>query len=106
MRFTCQSLESYDIGLQLDPANAQCLEGKQRTVTQINACFSSGKSDPERSKRAMEDPEIQTLLGDPIVQNVLRELKENPANGQKALQDPAIAAKISTLIAAGVLSMG
>ena len=54
----------------------------------------------------MEDPEIQALLSDPIVNNVLRMMKENPSEGQKAMRDPGISAKISTLIAAGVLGMG
>lgn len=102
-----RALESYDAGLSIDATNNQCVEGKFRTQNQINECLRSGKSDPERAKRAMEDPEIQALLKDPEVNTVLNEMQNGRnAEANKAMQNPSIAAKISTLVAAGVLGMG
>lgn len=102
-----RALESYDAGLSIDATNNQCTEGKFRTQTQINECLRSGKSDPERAKRAMEDPEIQALIEDPEVKFVLNEMQNGRSDeANKAMQKPTIAAKISTLVAAGVLGMG
>ena len=53
----------------------------------------------------MADPEIQNILQDPSVRQVLQDLQENPAHGQRAMQDPVIRAKIEKLIAAGVLQV-
>ena len=102
-----RALESYDAGLMLDANNANCTEGKVRTANAINACLTSGKSDPERAARAMEDPEIQALMNDAEVTSVLNAMKAGDnAETQKAMRVPSIAAKISTLVAAGVLGMG
>lgn len=55
----------------------------------------------------MADPEIQSILSDPVVRQVLQDLStEDPiaqAAGQKAMRDPNMGAKIQKLIAAGVL---
>lgn len=37
---------------------------------------------------AMADPEIQRILMDPAVNQVLKEMSENPQAAQKALDDP------------------
>ena len=54
---------------------------------------------------AMADPEIQNIMRDPSVMQVLRDMQENPAAGQAAMRDPTINAKISKLVAAGVLKV-
>ena len=57
----------------------------------------------ERAAHGMADPEIQAILSDPVIQQVLRDVQENPREGQKAMRDPGVAAKIEKLINAGVL---
>ena len=37
---------------------------------------------------AMRDPEIQQILQDPVINNVLKNLQENPSAAQDALKDP------------------
>lgn len=51
----------------------------------------------------MNDPEIQTLIKDPRVQQVLKDFNENPKEAMKAMSDPFINTAINKLIAAGVL---
>eukprot|EP00960_Hanusia_phi_P077617 768717-Hanusia_phi.AAC.8 len=53
-----------------------------------------------------QDPEIQRILQDPVINNVLRNLQENPAAAQDALKDPVVAERIQKLAAAGILSFG
>ena len=51
----------------------------------------------------MADPEIQSILQDPIIQQILRDFSENPNAAQEALRNPGVRQKIEKLIAAGVI---
>ena len=62
--------------------------------------------DPEQQRRSMEDPEIKNILGDPNMQQVLNQINSNPENAAKIMSDPAIAERINTLIAAGMIRLG
>ena len=88
-------MEAYEKGIELDPDNAECKAGIQKTMTliQTSAHASSG-NDQERFAHAMADPEIQNIMRDPSVTQVLRDMQENPAAGQAAMRDPTINAKI------------
>ena len=99
-------MESYKKGLELEPNNHLCVQGLQKTMLRIREASASGEADMERAAHGMADPEIQAILGDPIIQQVLTDLQENPVAGRKALSDPGVAAKIEKLIAAGVLRTG
>ncbi len=62
--------------------------------------------DEERSRRAMEDPEIQAIMRDPMVNAALEDLQRDQASARRVMNDPAMAPKIEKLIAAGVLRVG
>ncbi|KAF7001033.1 hypothetical protein CFC21_016782 [Triticum aestivum] len=61
----------------------RCLitRGVQRCIQQINKA-NRGKLTPEELKerqgKAMQDPEIQNILTDPVMQQVLIDFQENP----------------------------
>ncbi len=99
-----KALDSYKMGLQLEPENALCKQGLQKTMNQISAANAQGP-DSERSAHAMADPEIQAILMDPMVRQVLSDAQENPQSAQRAMNDPGMRAKIDKLIAAGVLQV-
>ncbi len=73
-------------------------------------CFSQVLSrvneggDAEQRKRAMQDPEIQAILQDPVMMSMLREMQENPSTMQKYMKDPKIRSNIEKLVAAGIVS--
>lgn len=96
-----KALAEYDKGLKIDPANEECLEGKQKTQQAIY----QSPPDEERAKRAMDDPEIRAILSDPRIQQVLKEVKENPTAAVGAMSDPFIAQSLQKLIAAGILGV-
>lgn len=54
----------------------------------------------------MQDPEIQNILRDPMVNQALQDLQRSPEAAQNVLRDPTMAAKINKLIAAGILRFG
>uniref|UniRef100_A0A7S1G9V5 Hsp70-Hsp90 organising protein n=1 Tax=Bicosoecida sp. CB-2014 TaxID=1486930 RepID=A0A7S1G9V5_9STRA len=99
-----RAMETYKQGLALAPDDPECREGLQRVVMKINA--SAGEEvDKERASRAMSDPEIQRIMGDPMVQQALRDMQTSPEYATKAMMDPEMGPKIQKLIAAGVLQV-
>lgn len=52
----------------------------------------------------MEDPEVQQIMGDPVMQTILKQMQEDPNASRDHLKNPIIAAKIKTLINAGIIS--
>eukprot|EP00595_Chromulina_sp_UTEXLB2642_P000360 CAMPEP_0196761234 /NCGR_PEP_ID=MMETSP1095-20130614/397_1 /TAXON_ID=96789 ORGANISM="Chromulina nebulosa, Strain UTEXLB2642" /NCGR_SAMPLE_ID=MMETSP1095 /ASSEMBLY_ACC=CAM_ASM_000446 /LENGTH=561 /DNA_ID=CAMNT_0042110499 /DNA_START=16 /DNA_END=1701 /DNA_ORIENTATION=- len=97
-----KALDSYRAGLQIEPDNSLCKQGLQKTLEKINT---SQGPDSERTAHAMADPEIQSILNDPVIRNILSDMQENPNSAQKAMADPIIRAKIEKLIASGVLQV-
>jgi stress-induced-phosphoprotein 1 len=97
--------ESYEKGLALDPENPACKEGLRKCIVQISygRANMTEEEKKKQAEHAMADPEIQSILTDPIIQQVLRDLQENPAAGQKALSDPVVRNKLNKLIAAGII---
>lgn len=107
MKENHKALESYKKGLALDPSNAACREGLQKVTSMINY-GSANMTDEERKERAahaMADPEIQSILQDPVINQVLRDFQENPTAANKAMMDPNVRPKIEKLIASGILQM-
>mmetsp|Transcript_22159 Transcript_22159/g.61665 ORF Transcript_22159/g.61665 Transcript_22159/m.61665 type:complete len:566 (+) Transcript_22159:632-2329(+) len=102
-----KAMESYKKGLEIDSDNAACKEGLQKVTVQINYGRSqmTEEQKKEQAAHAMADPEIQSILQDPVVQQTLRDFGENPASAQQAMNDPSMRGKIEKLIAAGVVEM-
>jgi len=97
-----KALKTYEEGLEHDPSNTEITEAVTKTVQAIN---SHENLDPETVKRNVEkDPELQRILGDPLMQQVLKELQTNPQSINGYLRDDKIRANIEKLIAAGVIS--
>eukprot|EP00475_Leptophrys_vorax_P001296 TRINITY_DN106_c0_g1_i1.p1 TRINITY_DN106_c0_g1~~TRINITY_DN106_c0_g1_i1.p1 ORF type:complete len:578 (+),score=215.85 TRINITY_DN106_c0_g1_i1:41-1735(+) len=100
-----KAIETYKAGLAIDPNSDELKEGLDETRRAIAVGNMSGEADPERQKRAMEDPEVQAILRDPSMQAALQQMQTNPAAAQKLLADPDIRSKFETLVAAGVLQV-
>jgi len=100
------ALKTFESGLALDPKCTDLLEAKNLTIQKINQENASGKVDPDRAKEAMKDPEIQAILRDPMINEVLRKMQEDPASAQSALADPTVRGRIEKLIQAGILQVG
>ncbi|KAG6475876.1 hsp70-Hsp90 organizing protein-like [Zingiber officinale] len=103
-----KALETYQEGLKLDSSNQELLDGVRRCVQQINKT-NRGEISPEelqeRQAKAMQDPEIQNILTDPVMRQVLIDLQENPKAAQDHLKNPQVMQKIQKLMAAGVVQM-
>jgi stress-induced-phosphoprotein 1 len=56
-----KSIESFKMGLQLEPDNSTCKQGLAKTLAKINEA-SSDEMDAERVAHARADPDIQVLF--------------------------------------------
>jgi stress-induced-phosphoprotein 1 len=101
-----KALATYEQGLARDPDSAELRDGAARCVDAIGRLAAGDASEEELAERrakAMEDPEVQGILRDPVMQNVLQDLQTDPRAAQHHLAHPDIRAKISKLVAAGVI---
>lgn len=69
------------------------------------AASGAEESQEEILKRAAQDPEVQRILGDPVMQQILRQMQEDPKAAQEHLKNPQIAANVRKLMNAGVIRM-
>ena len=95
-----KAIATFREALALEPSNADSLDGMRLTQGKINEGSRGGANDEERSRRAMEDPEIQLLLRDPMVNAALEDLQKDQASAAKVFRDPVMKAKIEKLIGA------
>jgi len=105
MKENHKALESYKAGLAIDSTNAACKEGLRKVTAMINYgnATMTEEEKQERARHGMADPEIQSILQDPVIQQILRDFNENPQAANQAMSDPTIRAKIEKLIASGVV---
>jgi stress-induced-phosphoprotein 1 len=90
-------------------------DGKHRAEfqAQIAKCFQAmskaagggdaSGTDEERAARAMANPEVQEILADPAMRVILKQMEADPRAAAEHLKNPAVAAKIRTLITAGII---
>jgi stress-induced-phosphoprotein 1 len=99
-----KAMDSYRRGLQIEPDNALCTEGLRKTAVKVNVTGSE-EEQKERAAHAMADPEIQSILSDPMMRQILQDMQENPSHAQRAMKDPVVMAKLEKLIASGILQI-
>ncbi|XP_078448093.1 hsp70-Hsp90 organizing protein 2-like [Wolffia australiana] len=103
-----KALETYQEGLKHDANNTELIDGVRRCVEQINKTNRgeiSADELKERQAKAMQDPEIQTILSDPIMRQVLTDFQENPRAAQEHLKNQHVMQKIQKLVSAGIVQM-
>ncbi|GFS31550.1 stress-inducible protein [Actinidia rufa] len=80
-----------------EPPNQELLDGVRRHVEQINKA-SCGDLSPEKLKerevKAIQDPEIQSILMDPVMSQVLIDFDENPKAALEHARNPVVMNKI------------
>lgn len=62
-----------------------------------------GETSEQTMERVSRDPEIVSILQDPVMQGILGQARENPAALQDHMRNPEVSKKINMLIAAGVI---
>lgn len=99
MQQQAKALTAYQKAVELDPLNSEALEG-------YRSCAISFSSNPEEvRKRAMADPEVQSILRDPAMRLILEQMQSDPRALQDHLKNPDIAAKLQKLLESGLIAI-
>ena len=97
-----RALECVERAQKIYPDDQELKNIYQKTYMAINC--SSSQDDEERVKRAYADPEIQALLTDPRIQQLFKDLQENPQSANEAImKDEWIAGAFKKLVASGII---
>ncbi|KAJ0482851.1 putative Heat shock chaperonin-binding, tetratricopeptide repeat-containing domain, STI1 [Helianthus annuus] len=100
-----KALETYQEGLKHDPQNPELLEAAFNRLNRASRGDLTPDELKERQAKAMQDPEIQNILTDPVMAQVLKDLQENPKAAQDHMKNPSVMNKIQKLISAGIVQM-
>lgn len=102
----CEDAKTKDVEkkhhAELDQQIYKCYQALNETTT-------GPATEAEREealKRAATDPEVQRIMNDPVMQQILQQMQQNPAAIQEHMRNPVIAANIRKLIASGIIRMG
>jgi stress-induced-phosphoprotein 1 len=101
-----KALETYQLGLSKDPTNEELKDGLRRTMIEIQKGQTGQVDEAEmkqRQERAMQDPEIQNILSDPVMRQVLNDMSTDPKAAAEHQKNPMVMAKIQKLINAGIV---
>lgn len=66
-----RALSAYQKALEIDPANAEALEG-------YRACMVNGNNPEDAIQQAMANPELQNILKDPAMMVILQQMSNDP----------------------------
>jgi tetratricopeptide (TPR) repeat protein len=90
---------AYAKALELDPTCGEAIDGYRQ-------CAMENSLNPEEARaRAMEDPEVQRILGDPAMRMILEQMQTDPKAVQDHLKNPEIKAKLQKLIESGLIQV-
>jgi stress-induced-phosphoprotein 1 len=94
-----KAMSAYAKALELDPTCSEAIDGYRQ-------CAHDASMNPEEARaRAMEDPEVQRILGDPAMRMILEQMQTDPKAVQDHLKNPEIKAKIQRLIESGLIQV-
>jgi len=98
----CEEATQHDEGGK----SAREIEEQQRKALEAQYEGRAGETEEETSARIQRDPEIMSILSDPVMQSILQQAKGDPAALQDHMKNPGVRGKIQKLVAAGVIRMG
>jgi len=104
-----KAIEAYKKAQEYTPDDADLKNGIQHSTYLLT----KAQSDPEereiRRKRAMQDPEIQKIFSNPIMERLLQNLSKggDQATAMKMMaDDPSLKESFEKLVASGAVAMG
>jgi len=77
----------------------------QKAYFAMNQGNQTGNLSEEDRKRAISSPEVQEILGDPVMQTILKQMQEDPSAIKEHMRNPGIAKKMQILVNAGIVQM-
>jgi stress-induced-phosphoprotein 1 len=87
-------------------ANAREIEQQQQKAYQAMYSARENENEEQTRERLMRDPEIMSIMNDPVMQSILQQAQSDPAALNEHMRNPGVRAKIQKLVAAGVIRVG
>ncbi|ODM18203.1 hypothetical protein SI65_06074 [Aspergillus cristatus] len=97
----CTEAQEHDDGSfarEIEQQSQKCLE------SQFSA--RAGETEQQTMERIQNDPEIMSILQDPVMQSILQQAKSDPVALQEHMKNAQVRTKIQKLMAAGVIRLG
>merc|ERR1712130_472907 len=99
------AMEVYSKAMELDPNSDEAKNGYRDCAIRMQSGGGGGKDPEEVRRSAMNNPEVQQIMGDPAMRMILEQMQTDPQAVQEHLKNPAIMEKIMKLKDAGLISM-
>jgi len=94
-----KAMAAYAKAIELDNNCQEAIDGYRQ-------CEAETTANPEEiRKRAMQDPEVQAILGDPAMRLILEQMQTDRHAVQEHLKNPEIRNKIQKLIECGLIQV-
>ncbi|KAJ5096342.1 hypothetical protein NUU61_005698 [Penicillium alfredii] len=89
-----------------DGTHTREIEQQQQKCLDAQFSARAGETEQQTMERIQNDPEIMSILQDPVMQSILQQAKSDPAALQEHMKNPQVRIKIQKLMAAGVIRLG
>ncbi|KAI1793009.1 chaperone [Ganoderma leucocontextum] len=108
MRDYTKAIEAVQQATDADEEKKHAKEIQDQVTKCQQAMFSQreDESEDETLQRAMRDPEVARIMGDPIMQSILQQAQSNPAALEDHMKNPTVRQNIIKLINAGIIKTG
>ncbi|CAG9989776.1 unnamed protein product [Clonostachys byssicola] len=87
-------------------ANAREIEQQQQKAFSAMYSARDNETEEQTKERLQNDPEIMSIMQDPVMQSILQQAQTNPQALQEHMRNPSVRTKIQKLMAAGVIRVG
>ncbi|KAH8174543.1 tetratricopeptide repeat domain-containing protein [Sarocladium implicatum] len=87
-------------------ANAREIEQQSQKAYGQMYSARDNETEEQTKERLANDPEIMSIMQDPVMQSILQQAQSNPQALQEHMKNPQVRSKIQKLVAAGVIRVG
>ncbi|KAH7326449.1 cytochrome c biogenesis factor [Stachybotrys elegans] len=87
-------------------ANAREIEQQQQKAFSAMYSARDNETEEQTRERLMNDPDIMSIMQDPVMQSILQQAQSDPRALQEHMSNPSVRSKIQKLMAAGVIRVG
>ncbi|KKK19966.1 heat shock protein [Aspergillus rambellii] len=91
---------------QDDGTHTREIDQQQQKCLEAQFSARAGETEQQTMERIQNDPEIMSILQDPVMQSILQQAKSDPAALQEHMKNAQVRTKIQKLMAAGVIRLG
>ncbi|GAA5977430.1 hypothetical protein JCM11641_000960 [Rhodosporidiobolus odoratus] len=104
-----KAYQAIEVAMDKDSDSKHTKEISQQfaKITEALSSQRGSETDEQTYARAMRDPEVQQIMGDPVFQSILQQAKDDPKSLQQHMaSNEGIRKKVEVLVRAGIIKTG